>query len=314
MSTSPSRCPQPPKHHSVFSGTAGSSSFGHYHMVWHPPRAGIFTKILHPVRVSDCSAEIVGISAGCLSGRYTGDRSFSWRGYPSDCSLDTTSVLSGLQREHRQVGAPAHARDRISRFPRLLSQPVSSLDDEERRQDQLNVQKPVESGNTNAAQFSQLHRQSYGIVARCSSSSTLYKGLTSTAGSSSPSEANMEHTSTTHSGGPGRPRVVVQPAQQIQRTATPKGGSSLTDQVRRSDGGRRRRLGSHLRCPHNGRPLVPSRADMAHQCSRASSSSICGTDICKESHGHSSSTARQPGRCIIGSAEALPILCVRYFR
>ena len=182
---------------------------------------------------SDRSAETVGISAGCLSGRYTGDRSFSWRGHPGDCSLDTTSVLPGLHREHRQVGAPARARDRLSRFPCLFSQPVSLLDDEEGRQDQIIAQKLVESGNTNAAQFSQLHRQSDSIVARCPTSSTLYEGLTITVGSSSPSGANMEHTSTTYSGSPGRPRMVVQPAQQIQRTTTPKGASSLTDQARR---------------------------------------------------------------------------------
>ena len=109
----------------------------------------------------------------------------------------------------------------------------------------------------------------------------------------------MEHTTTAHSGSPGRPRMVVLPAQQIQRTTTPKGGSSLTDQVRRRDGRRRRRLGSHLQYLHNGRPLVLRRADMAHQCSRATNSLICSTDICKESHGHGSPTARQPGRCAI---------------
>ena len=107
------------------------------------------------------------------------------------------------------------------------------------------MQKPVESGNTNAAQFSQLHRHPDSIVARCPTSSTLYEGLTIAAGSSSQSRANMEHTGTTLSGSPRRPRMVVKPAQQIQRTTTPTGGLSLTDQVRRNDG--RRRLGCHLR-------------------------------------------------------------------
>ena len=89
----------------------------------------IFTKILHPVIavLRQWGHRLVVYLDDIL-----GDRSFSWRGHPSDCSLDTTSVLPGLHREHRQVGAPAHERDRISRFPRLLSQPVSLLGDEER--------------------------------------------------------------------------------------------------------------------------------------------------------------------------------------